>query len=359
MLRYGVGLAAGLGYNAYKYRKSIGRVTAGLSTLSLLKKMAPISRKRKRYTVNQYKAGLGMMRKYKSYKKRRLGNTVTSGVGVTSQYDKKVSYYKKSAPRWKKRAYGRFARKVRSVFLKDVGTKTIIRNAQLTRTWATGDQDYVAVSIYGTDGLATTTQMAGHDDLKQIFDNDTTTKPTSKFLFGSAVCDITFTNLSTITDGTNQNTGMEIDIYEMVYGRQPDCTNPVALFNDAATNTDAINGLNPQINLTVRGATPFDLPDALSRGKVKILKKTKYFLAAGQCATYQFRDPKNRSFKKDVVDTSDNNYVLPWVTRTLFFVAKGIPTGDATKVLKALQVGCTRKYMYKVIEDNDDADNVL
>lgn len=284
---------------------------------------------------------------------------VTGGAGVTSQYDKKTIYRKKTMPRRKRRAWVKYVRKVNAVLMKDYGTKTVLRNSQLTRSWADDTQDFFGGALFGKDGAIDTTGRFGLDDLRQIFNNDPDlAQPTSRASFISGVLDLTFTNMSRVTGDANNNPGMEIDIYELKFTKSVDGDTMGVLLSTAASNTDAINGLVGQITMNNRGATPFDLPDFCAQG-VKILKKTKFFLSPGQVATYQYRDPKNYVVRKDRVDDGDNNFVLPYKTHGILFVSKGVPTADPTAVLKSLQVGATRKYAYKVLQKNADSDNVI
>ena len=111
--------------------------------------------------------------------------------------------------------------------------------------------------------------------------------------------------------------------------------------------------------ITDVGTTPFDFTSALSNFKIKVLKKTKYFLPFGHQMTYQIRDPKNRSFMKDsVLDMQGSNY--PGVTKHLLLVAKGLPGSALTNTSGdnpyqvILSIGLTRKYAYKLNEDDED-----
>lgn len=284
----------------------------------------------------------------------------TGGAGVTSQYDKKTIYRKKTMPRRKRRAWVKYAKKVNAVIMKDFGTKTVLRNTQVTRTWSDDSQDFFGGALFGKDGAVDSTGRFGLDDLRQIFNNDSElAQPTSSASFISGVLDLTFTNLSRVIGETDDNNaGVEIDVYELKFTKNIDGESMGVILSNAAANTDAINGSLNQINLNTRGATPFDLPDFCAQG-VKILKKTKFFLSPGQTATYQYRDPKNYRIRKDRVDDGDNNFVLPYKTHGILFVSKGVPTATPSAVLKSLQVGATRKYAYKVLSKNSDADNVI
>lgn len=283
-----------------------------------------------------------------------------SGGGVTSQFDRKTVYRHRRMPRYKRRRWLKFVKKVRATNLKLLGTRTIIRNDTLTLTNNSEFQEVGFASIYGKDGPLADGSQCGSNDLSAIMNNDLTVQATSRLQFGSAILDLTMSNLSTVvTDGGVQNTGLEVDIYDLVYRKNADAATPVALFLAADSATPQINPAKFGLNLAFRGATPFDLPEALSRAGIKILKKTKVFLGEGECATYQIRDPRNRSFMSSSIDDGDNNYIYPKSTRTIMFIMKGVPTNDATKVTKKLVIGATRKYMYKIQQNNSNADNYL
>jgi len=81
------------------------------------------------------------------------------------------------------------------------------------------------------------------------------------------------------------------------------------------------------------------------------------FLPAAGFQTYQYRDAKNRftaasQIKQSPTSTSD--YVFKNWTKTIVIIFKGLP--GSTTVPLTLNVGCTRKYMYKFFEDNNDYD---
>lgn len=308
----------------------------------------------RKYAMSAVNTGIALYNRYGGGYKAKT----SSGGGVTSQYDKMTVYRKKRMPRRKRRAWGKFVKKVRAALMKEVGTKTIVRNNALTGLWTADTQKAFSVTVYGSDGSLPSTTECGQDDLKSIFNNDGELfQETSKAKFGSAVVDITMANASTVVGGPG-NSGLEIDIYDIVYRKEIDAPTLLTLLSSANTNTTLINGSGTGLSLALRGVTPFDLPDASSRG-MKILKKKKYFLGSGEVATYQLRDARNRTFRRDVIDNSDDNYILPGSTRTLLIIAKGVPTGDPSIVNKLLNIGCTRKYMYKTIQANYDADQYL
>jgi len=285
--------------------------------------------------------------------------TYIGGSGVTSQFDRKVQYRKKSMPRWKKRRWLKFVKKVRAASFGPRGSSTILRNDQLTVAHSTG-QAYAHFVLYGKDGIAPATSRCGYDDMKSIVNNEITMDSTQKIMFTSGVIDITMSNNSSLeSTDPNLNLTLEVDVYELVFTKQADALSIGTMITDAETNTQPINVTQNQITLATRGATLFDLPDLLGRG-IKILKKTKYILGKGDAATYQYRDPRNFYMRKDIIDNSDDNFVVPWKTRGFVVVSKGIAQTGETGVFKVLNIGVTRKYMYKTLEpDNVDLDNVI
>jgi len=223
-----------------------------------------------------------------------------------------------------------------------------------------GNQDFGFLTLYGKDGAQPTSNQCGSNDLAAVINNDSYLTTTSRPLFGSAVMDLTFTNMSTVTEGGGvQNTGCEVDVYDIVYRIKTEHASPILLFQSGDSNTVQINTSQPSLSLHQRGTTPFDIPDALSQAGIKILKKTKFLLGVGECATYQIRDSKNRKFRSDVVNDNEDNFIYPGATRSLLIIAKGVPTTNSQYQHMILNIGCTRKYMYKVIKQDINADNFL
>jgi len=282
----------------------------------------------------------------------------TSGIGVTSQYDTKKIYTRKRMPKRKRVAWKKFVNKTNSVLMKTVGTKTVIRNDQLSRLWNGTGQEIAVATVYGADGLAATVTQCGHRDLAEIFANDPDLQEeTAHAHFGTAVVDLTMVNMSNNTSETPKPIGLEVDVYDVTYWKQSDAQTLGSMFITAAANTDVINGAGNSITYQSRGATPFDFPYLGAHG-VKILAKRKYFLGFGQTATYQLRIPKNYRIRHDDINNANEDFVRPKVTRSILIFAKGLPGADED-VNKLLNIGVTRKYMYKVFKNNIDADQEL
>lgn len=310
------------------------------------------------YGASALAAGASSLYNYFSGSKKK---TPIGGAGVTTQYDRKTVYRKKYMPKRKKKQWKRFVRKVKASLLKDVGTKTVVLNSSLSQIIGTDAQSWVSVCFYGKNGAADSATSCGHRDLFRIFTNDPdlhgATATTQRAQFFSGVIDLTIANNSYAeTTQATENLSIEVDIYEIIFGKDGiDADRISALINDAISTTPAIAGGGSEVTLNARGCTPFDLPDMLAKG-VKIVKKTKYMLSKGQCATYQFRDPRNYSFRSDVVWDNDNNFAIKNKTRGFIVLFKGVPTATPDFIVKRIDVGVTRKYGYKIIEQNSDAD---
>lgn len=272
-----------------------------------------------------------------------------SGVGVTIQKDYKVQYRKSRMPRYKKKAWKKFTRKIIAANLKLVGTNTVIRNSSVSSTSLLSGQEWVAVHLYGSNGAVTApgAKEAGLQDLAEINIQDNRISNVSKCVFGSGILDCTMRN-------TGENP-LEVDVYELVYNATPIRESLGQTISLAETVTPQIPGsTGTGLTINTRGVTLFDLPMVLKQGKVKILKKTKVLLGKGETSTYQMRDARNHVFNFSDNFTTIENYCIPKMTKTLVFVHKPV----IGLITSTLTVGVTRKYMYKLYEDNDDYDVV-
>lgn len=304
-----------------------------------------------------------------AYKKRKLNTrskwTVkTQDSGVTRQSDQKTQYVKKSMPRYKKKQWGAFTKRVQAVMLKQQATTTVLYNTQLQQNLPTGGGNLIFIThLYGRQGVQSANQEVGNRDMWSMAKNDNrlltyvsdTTSYTNpgKALFKSAVLDVTFRN--------NSADSVECDVYKLVYNRESDHPNLTNAITSIETHTDKIPGSGAaQITLGDRGATLFELPNLLSDFNMKILSKKKYFVESKQSFTLQHRDPGN--FKMDVSEFEDlsadasQGYIKKGQTITFFFVVKkitGVVFGlDAPK---EIAIGITRKYCYSVLSANDRA----
>lgn len=306
----------------------------------------------------------------------RQRRNIRSGQGVTTQHDQRTVYRRKTMPRSKKRSWVSFNRKVKAVADKELGSRTVIFNKLTTFSNATsGNQISGFVTLYGHGSSAAD---PGNQDLYLISGYENTGDPTAaagttvdgstKFMFQSGVLDVTFRNNSTYYNGTvfsNQGDAkLEVDVYEIIIQRELGDFNAAnaslyALFAENASVTKPIAPVAGAVEIvdTLRGVTPWDMTYSLSRYGIKILKKTKYVVPNADTFTYQVRDPSRHTCTYKELNQTIGFSRKGW-TRILYFTGKlvaGLPLGvTAGNYQEVLNVGHTRKYLYKVEGQNED-----
>lgn len=320
---------------------------------------------------------LGMRRRMGgSFTQTRTRNRGSSGPGITTQHDAKFIYAKRRMPRSRRRRWKKFGNQVQAIQERDMGSRTVVRNfVQINSNSTAGNHIVASYYLYGQFG-----QVNVADDLRIIGQLENSGDPTanagvtvdqsSKFIFKSAVMDLTFKNDSSYRDEVNPllltpspDLKMELDIYEMSMALGSEETgntiiNIEGVLGDNDARTRAINGTGTEISYLLRGVTPFDLTYSLSRWRLKIWKKTKYFLNNQDVITYQVRDPRRHvAASRDLFQKDGFN--RPGWTRIILAVAKTVP-GNWTvgssggQVSERLIVGSTRKYLYKIEGVSED-----
>lgn len=290
-------------------------------------------------------------RAYVGSKVNQLFNRGSSGVQTTNQYDVRKQYRYKKMPRRKKRMWKKFVRKSKAVTLSLLGSRTQLRNTQLQQSVPIIDQTVYKLHLYGKAGTDIAGIEAGTNDCQSIVDTDllVSTVRNWQMYFQSAVLDMTIR--------ANGGGGVELDIYEVGYFDTTKEANLTGVYNAsfARSSNTAGAGANDanRIQITTRGATLFDLPEFTKAG-VKIYKKTKVFLGAGQTTTFQTRDPRTHRFTNED-EEDDTGFIKLGMTRSVVVIAKQLP--GATESTN-LVMGVTRKYMYKIMEAKSTATNV-
>lgn len=311
----------------------------------------------------------------RSYTGTRTRKRMTSGKGVTTQHDRRFIYGKRRMPRYKRRRWKSFTKKVQAVSEKDLGSRTVVFNRLLTSTENTGVDINRNIAIYPQQS-----SESWLNDLNQIgqlenFNADQTYAAgntitySTKFLFKSAVLDVTYRNTSTVFDGSsNIPTGLakqEVDVYEIYIRRECNedtfsAVNLIDLFNQGDTRTQTItSGSGTSLNLASRGSTPWDIPTALGKWGIQIKKKTKFMVPNGDTFTYQVRDPKRRVCQYDSLRSEDGFNKPGWSKHLLFNVklVPGLTQGtEVGQYTNRCDMGITRKYLYKIEGVNENRD---
>lgn len=298
---------------------------------------------------------------------RRIAGTSTSTAAksaktnyVTTQHDTARQYRYKRMPRRKRK---RWVKKIKQNAAMDyamAGTRTAVYNGSLSKSIRTGQtQGVLAVHLYGLNGglppINGTTNEFATSDINYLISRDdsilTTGQKLSKFRFTSAVIDITVRNSS------ENNLGLEVDLYVIKYGSETDSASFMTLHETAINQLNGVDGppATPPLTLEKRGVTPFDIPAMAAMG-MKIMSKQKFFLPNGDTFTYQYRDPRNHAFGLGT-NYDNDGYTIPYQTVTLLCIFKPIVGGTTADA--NLTMGATRTYRYGIIGQNQLAGDSL
>lgn len=314
--------------------------------------------------------------------RRRLTRNTTGILGGQNA-DERLIYRRKRMPRSKRRVWARFVKKVNAVDERDLGTRTVLFNSKIAQVYTDDTkQGSLGIALYPF----VNTSNGWLNDLQQIGQLENEGDPTaaagatiernSKIMFHSAVMDVTIRNTtqSIITippegppvTSLSTQAALEMDVYEFYMRKEAsDGANPVNSMSDVINQWDEkeIGGTGVGIGIQDRGATPFELGSALGRFGIKILKKTKYFIPPGQTITFQCRDPRRHEIRYGELERNEGWNRSGW-TKCFFMVYKVVPgllvsTTDLNGVIPGIDVGLTRKYMYKVEGFNEPRERLI
>lgn len=370
------------------YKKNRGALSTaiGLAARMARKRYHPYSRGYgRRSTGRSVRARYAAARSYITRTRRK--KRMTTGRGITRDTDRRLIYRKSYMPKWKRRRWARFSKKVRAVASIGQGTQTMIHKPDIVSyaIQTIGAQTSTTFALYGNRST-----LRKLDHLHMLGNMGNTGNPTSSegvtyynsttVQLRSAIADFTFTNRSTqnvgigglATDPLVDFCPLEVDLYEMTMSKKATYLDG-GIVREIGTITDLLNfGTRRLIDNEVpygaltaaatttfaRGLTPWDFTENLSQYGIKITKKTKFFLKNGEYFTYQMRDPRNHMINRSRLEEVPGvNY--PGMTKFLYVLAKpvagvntlGTGVGDTSA---RLFVGETYKYTFKVEGQTED-----
>lgn len=318
----------------------------------------------------------GRTRTIQQYRRQTRSGSGTLG-GTNA--DRRLVYRKKSMPRRKKRRWKSFVKRVNFIKEKDLGSRTVLFNDFITISSAVAtEQVCLTTALYGFGSAPSPGYLR---DLTEIGTLENTGNPTAvagetvdgttKYMFQSAIMDMTIRNTSYVKESNERPivldaaAQIELDIYEVMLRMDSNDVSTDYVTLSAVLNAydeKDIGGTGLGIGISDRGATPWECVSALSNFKIKILKKTKYFIPNGQTITHQTRDPRRHVIPKNQLSVQDGWYRPGW-TKCYFMIAKLVPgldigTGIGQYTCR-LAVGSTRKYLYKIEGMNDTRERRL
>jgi len=304
-------------------------------------------------------AAAGVAHAVQRYKSGRS----VSGGGVSRQHDRATVYRRKRAPRRVRMRARRSMGSFKSKILKMKGHRTFFTNSQFTVLSTAGTQAATSWVLYGgrVDGTSTTGSIPrGYDDMNDMRSKDymlaqNTGDAENRFQGGNlkwyvktGIMDLTIQNIS------DNSVAIEMDIYEFTCGHivstaGSDVETAIQYYHqDTFISGNDTAGLDTY-TLNTRGVTPFEFGPALSKFRMKILKKTKYFIPFGDTVTYQIRDTRIRTMSHGVYR---NESCTTYATHGILVVAK--PTAASASSAISYVCGCSRKYKYVVDSSHVD-----
>jgi hypothetical protein len=322
----------------------------------------------------------------------RMRKKMKFGQGVTRDMDRRQIYRRRSMPRYRRKRWVRFLKKVNAVNEKTLGKRTYIFKPNVD-TLASNNYEVQKVGTYGMYTIESAQPDMRH--LQRIMETENTGSTTmnsddgaviyndTKLQFKSAILDMTFSNRSTVNSETPSNSDelaascpIEVDIYEMAIGRKAYARN----LDDTVTTFENIQQMlshKPSMELEnpagftkftfdpeTRGLTPWDFSTSLGQFRMKIYKKTKFLLKNGEYFTYQMRDPRSHNItRSQIQDCAGFN--MPGITKLIYVTMKPVPGTEPDigsipgNINARLLIGRTIKYTYCLEGANEDRHFVL
>lgn len=319
------------------------------------------SRQRRRATWKRFGAAAALgVAAYSRYNQLKDKNSVWaktrrrptfSGGEVTAQRDSKVQYVRKRMPRFKKRPWIKFVKKVDWISNHRQTHFTHISHFEYSTVSAPGGQYIAPEQVhYGFYGNAvrrnnTIDRWLGEQGL-----NTTALRKGKKF-FISSICDD-----YTVKNGGS--TDAEVDVFELVCtqdmrfsigtGLPVDYPSMEQILDELAADDKTFGS-----SLSVLGVNPFTVPSWSRR--FKVIRKIKHFLTPGAFFTHQVRTSKDMHFSCDSFIPQDDNALsvgqMPGLlmkkglSRLTLFVHRGEPESDG---VAGFRIGASTLIVAKV-----------
>lgn len=295
--------------------------------------------------------GLKAGRAYLKYKRSKKS---TPTPAISQYHENRLMYRKKKMPRFKKRRWVSFKKKVQAVSLGS-GKKLVLYHKDAVDytpaadTQASGDLSLFTGFNQGFSG--------GYDLLRcnQLANNSLAVDAsvTDAILVKQATLNITFYNAG--------STPAYIDLYW--YRAKKDCINtPYGLFREGLQLSTLVSGKPPGVNEPITaftGASSMTVPESfgavpfMSRPFCQtntITKVTKHLVAPGQSIEFQIKDRRNRLFKNTIEQQNNQYSLMKYVTRGVVPVVYGVPNaaaGSTGQYASSASIYCRREVSYQ------------
>lgn len=281
---------------------------------------------------------------------------------VTNQYDVKTTYRKRRMPRYKKKRWLRFKRKVLYAENSIGAKQCLVFRRVLNPTVSANAQSITSAFLYGNNHISALGQSAvdiGAADCSDVYDSwrNTSTGGNSgdpgKINFTSAVLDVELGNLG----GEGYNNSLTIDVYHVRAKRRPPTQGGsmqgfAEFFNTSLTGTTMPNmssNNTTQLDDAQAGVTPFCAP--MFCRFVEILSVKKVLLSVGQNTHFQLRLSKDRVYNNE--NRINGETALDRGVEGYMFIVQGVTSPTEFSVPCQYVVNATRTYHFRVNEAAD------
>lgn len=261
---------------------------------------------------------------------------------------------------WKKKKLSKKAKKwkriktkrAKSIAIKNAAPRTVVFNGREIGV-VRNQQDGLYCLAYGANGDGGTDNVLGNRDLRLLCDREPSFNETAeKIIIGSCRLSCTFTNCSVHT--------LECDIYEVTfYDKGHTFKNPNEMSFRAYNDIPEIPGFTG-LSLENRGVTLFDMPHLKKLG-MYVQKFSKAILAPGASILHNAYFSKSRTIGvRDVLKAQDQlaspeRFVGSIPVKCWYVIYK--PTREITEAVPGgVEVTCTRKYVYRVVQANNQGE---
>lgn len=289
-------------------------------------------------------------------------NSTSATRAITSQHDVKTTYKKKRMPKYKRKRWVKFLKKVQAVDEVNQGLQKVIFNDggnYVTSNIVSGKRQQAVFGsiIYSGNGTPDTS-IFGVSDIQRVINAGAPSSMypslasapvgnSTKYKFTSAVMDYTITS-----DATN-TCALEVDVYMIRFrkgwGNVTGSNSLSGMVNYYTNKEETLGstGTGARALIYYRGVTPFECSNALSSMGIMIKSKSKYYIAPGNSINLNLRDAKSHYCEPD--DPGDGSQGLAFKNWTQGFFCIAKPTRDlAADASFTILTGCTRTYKYQV-----------
>lgn len=297
-------------------------------------------------------------RHYGSRTTTRSGRKGIDAGGTSTQRDVKTIYRKKSMPRYKKKTWKKFVKKVQAVNEMETGTTTRNIISNISTSVSPLGQSFVSTHLYGYTG-ADASGEAGSGDMNFIAFTDLALNrtdydvpaPNSDMYKLTGAWDNKIKFISARLQLDIHNTGSQpviCDMYFLEYNKKSVDSRLNLAFSvgyDISSIVRPPSGSTPpKTQLTQYGVSLFDMGEAISRGGFTVKKVKSYQIPAGDIVTEQIRDPRTYIVDMQLLQADTAKFAHPKYTETLLLVYRN-PDTEASATVQCTAV---RSYKYQI-----------